>query len=172
MTRCFLLKVGGILTLGILPQIFTNNLESSWKSIYKHIGGISESLERFQALTAQLNPSSWAQGFLLKIGRFRTLRIDNQHCVILLLLDMYAAFDAVDHELLLSGLSSPFGVKGNALRWFRSYLKDRRQFVCVDGANTNTQPHTNRFPNDRGMKLMSVTVPINAVSKFSVLYTF
>ena len=38
--------------------------------------------------------------------------------------------------------------------------------------NTNTQPHTNRFPNDRGMKLMSVTVPINAVSKFSVLYTF
>lgn len=53
-------------------------------------------------------------------------------CVILLLLDLSAAFDTVDHRSLLDRLSQRFGIAGNALEWFRSYLYNRHQVVKVN----------------------------------------
>ena len=43
----------------------------------------------------------------------------------LCLLDLAAAFDTVDHELLLQRLERTFGVRGQDIEWFKSYLKDR-----------------------------------------------
>ena len=59
--------------------------------------------------------------------------IDNGGCVILLLLDLSAAFDTVDQAILLSRLRDRFGVSGTALVWFQSYLSDGSQFVSIDG---------------------------------------
>ena len=36
-----------------------------------------------------------------------------------------AAFDTVDHDILLNILNNKFGVEGKALRWFDSYLCPR-----------------------------------------------
>ena len=44
--KAFLLKIGWFRTLGNSPKIFTNNPESSWKSICKHIGGVSQYLPK------------------------------------------------------------------------------------------------------------------------------
>ena len=63
--------------------------------------------------------------------------LDQQHGVILVLLDLSAAFDTVDHELLLSRLQTRFGIQGNVLQWLRSYLTDRQQEVCVAGGKSN-----------------------------------
>ena len=41
----------------------------------------------------------------------------------------YAAFDTVDHGVLLNRLSTSFGVRGSALQWFISYLLNRSQRV-------------------------------------------
>ena len=49
----------------------------------------------------------------------------------LVLLDLSAAFDTIDHDTLLSCLSSRFGFAGSALKWFRSYLQDRFQSVKI-----------------------------------------
>ena len=59
--------------------------------------------------------------------------IDDRRCMVLLLLDLSAAFDTVDHDILLKRLQSRFGIRGNALKWFRSYLNNRTQFVSIDG---------------------------------------
>ena len=71
----FFFKIGRFGTLRNSPQIFTNNPESSWKSICTHIWDVSGSLERCPALTQirHLQNHGCSPGFLLKIGRFRAL---------------------------------------------------------------------------------------------------
>ena len=51
----------------------------------------------------------------------------------LMLLDVSAAFDTVDHQLLLTVLASRFCVQDVALNWFRSYLSDRHQTFHFSG---------------------------------------
>jgi exonuclease III len=54
--------------------------------------------------------------------------------VLLCLLDMSAAFDTVDHDILMQRLDLCFGVRGEALKWIGSYLSDRHQTVCFNGS--------------------------------------
>jgi hypothetical protein len=52
---------------------------------------------------------------------------DNGQITALVLLDLSAAFDTVDHTTLLEVLHSRFAVDGLSLTWFQSYLSDRTQ---------------------------------------------
>ena len=63
--------------------------------------------------------------------------VDVHGAAMVLLLDLSAAFDTIDHEMLLARLSSWFGIKGKVLSWMRSYLIDRSQFVKVPGATSS-----------------------------------
>ena len=49
----------------------------------------------------------------------------------LVLLDLSAAFDTIDHTILIHCLKSWFGVCSTALKWFVSYLEKRRQSVTI-----------------------------------------
>ena len=53
--------------------------------------------------------------------------------MLLVLLDLSAAFETVDHNVLMNVLEKRVGVTGLALKWFASYLSDRSQFVSIDG---------------------------------------
>ena len=59
------------------------------------------------------------------------LTLDARKHVALVLLDLSAAFDTIDHCILLEELHR-IGVRGDALRWMSSYLTDRTQCVSVD----------------------------------------
>ena len=59
------------------------------------------------------------------------LSMDRQEVTLLILLDLSAAFDTIDRNLLLSLLQSDFGVIGSALQWVRSFLSERQQRVVV-----------------------------------------
>ena len=61
---------------------------------------------------------------------------DNGKCVALLILDMSAAFDTVDHGLLLQRMFKIFGIDGQVLKWFRSYLQNRTHSVVIDGVKS------------------------------------
>ena len=56
---------------------------------------------------------------------------------ILTLLDLSAAFDTIDHSILLTRLDSTFGIRDLALSFFRSYLEDRTQVVTVNGMKSS-----------------------------------
>ena len=51
---------------------------------------------------------------------------------LLVLLDLSAAFDTVDHSILLSRMNSYFGIGGVALDWFQAYLSGRTYCVRID----------------------------------------
>ena len=72
--------------------------------------------------------------------------IDEKQCVILLLLDLSAAFDTIDHNILLSRLQSHLGVCDVALQWFKSYLSERKQSVLINGVNSKSMPLTCGVP--------------------------
>ena len=62
------------------------------------------------------------------------LRASNAgHVSILSMLDLPAAFDTLDNEILLARFSATFGFSGTSLNWFRSYLTERTQSVVIDG---------------------------------------
>ena len=49
----------------------------------------------------------------------------------LLMLDLSASFNTIDHDMLLSRLNSLYGISGDALDWFKSYLSSRVQRVII-----------------------------------------
>ena len=55
------------------------------------------------------------------------------------LLDLSAAFDTVDHNLLLSRLKAQYGIEGNVLKWYESYLSDREQTVVINGVQSQPE---------------------------------
>ena len=75
---------------------------------------------------------------LIRVQNGILLPIDNRHCVMLLLLDLSAAFDTANHEILLKRLNSKISICGTALDWFRSYLTNRTQVVLIDGRKSQS----------------------------------
>ena len=92
-------------------HMLDNNLYSSVQSAYR---------ERHSTETA-----------LLKVQSDILTALDSGSGAVLLMLDLSAAFDTIDHGILLSRLNSLYGISGDALDWFKSYLSNRVQRVII-----------------------------------------
>ena len=62
---------------------------------------------------------------LLKVESDILLNMDDQEVTLLVMLDLSAAFNTIDHSILLETIGSGFGVGGTALKWFTSHLSQR-----------------------------------------------
>ena len=51
-------------------------------------------------------------------------------------IDLSKVFDTADHDILIIKLEN-YGVNGNNLRWFQSYLKNRKQYLNFNNKITN-----------------------------------
>jgi hypothetical protein len=83
---------------------------------------------------------------------------DNGQVSLLVLLDLSSAFDTVDHEILLTALSTRFGACGTAATWFHSYLEDRQQMFHYSGEASST------YSLDCSVPQGSVLSPIGFIS--------
>ena len=57
--------------------------------------------------------------------------MEEQYITMMVILDESAAFDMVDHNILLKILENQFGVTDTTLKWFDSYLRPRSFKVCI-----------------------------------------
>ena len=73
---------------------------------------------------------------LVKVTNDILIALDKKQMVLLVLLYLSAAFDTVDYELLLMRMSHCFGISGDVLKWFRSYLTLRSQVVVLSDSSS------------------------------------
>ena len=92
-----------------------------------------------------------AETALLRVQNDLFQVIDSEGGAILVLLDLSAVFDTIDHQKLFNLLNQSFGIRGVALKWFESYLKDRTQTVQI-GSCTPT-PITLKYGVPQGSVL-------------------
>ena len=71
---------------------------------------------------------------LLRITNDILWNMENKLITAVTLLDLSATFDRVYHDILLEVLHNKFGIDGNALKWYSSYLKPRRFKVNINKA--------------------------------------
>ena len=63
--------------------------------------------------------------------------MNKQHVVLLVFLDLSAAVDMVDHDVLLNRLEHRFGILDSALSWVRSYLTNRTQRIVIGNGKSS-----------------------------------
>jgi hypothetical protein len=70
---------------------------------------------------------------LLKVANDIAIALDENKAAFLVMLDLSAAFDTIDHDILFHRLEHGFGIKGTALQWFTSYISGRQFRVSIGG---------------------------------------
>merc|ERR1711929_30711 len=83
---------------------------------------------------------------LLRVENEILVAMDEGNVTALILLDLSAAFDTVDHNILLSRLRDFIGLHGNALKWCQSYLSDRPEYVRIGNSSSKPVSHNYAVP--------------------------
>ena len=68
------------------------------------------------------------------------VKADERLVSLMALLDLSAAFDTLDHSILLKRLEVTFGIRGTVFQWFASYVHHRFQSVLIEGAASAASP--------------------------------
>jgi hypothetical protein len=63
--------------------------------------------------------------------------LDRKQGTMVVLIDLSAAFDTIDHEILLTRLNLRYGFSGTVLKWLISYLENRKQSVVIGSASSD-----------------------------------
>ena len=92
----------------------------------------------FSSFQSEYRPGHNTETALLKVVNDLPLAIDEGKLSVFVLLDLSAAFDTNDHDILLPRLQHVFGIQGTVLSWFKSYLTKTfqtfsilTQLICV-----------------------------------------
>lgn len=138
----------------IVKHVELNNLHESFQSAYKTYHSTETALVR------------------VKNDIIRS--IAEKKVTLLILLDLSAAFDTVDHTILLDRVKNQMGITGDVHRWLCSYLSDRTQYVSIMGCRSEAAKLTCGVPQGSvlGPLLFGIyTSPLgDIISKHGVEY--
>ena len=89
------------------------------------------------SLQSAYRPGHSTESALAKVQSDILMNMDEQLVSELILIDLSAAFDTVDHQILCDIMKNTYGVCSTALQWIKSYLEDRTQQVII--GNTKSE---------------------------------
>jgi hypothetical protein len=86
--------------------------------------------------------------------------IDQKKLTAIVLLDMSKAFDSVNHDILLDKLKD-VGASRSALKWFTSYLSDRKQAVRINSTLSDALTTASGVPQGSILGPLLFTIYVN-----------
>ena len=147
--HCGRISNSGNISNYVHPRLKNIKLESDSFSSYRPVANISflsKVTEKFASIQVHnylrqhgLFPSlrsayrqhHFTETALLKVTDDILKTLDSHSEVVLVMLDLSAVFDTLDHTLLVERLRSYFGFSGTDLQWFSLYLHGRSQRVII-----------------------------------------
>ena len=105
----------------------------------------------YEKLQSANRPKHSTETVLIKVFDDVLTSLDDNNAVFLSLLDLSAAFDTVDHAILIERLRRTFHISGPALDWIQSYLTGRSTAVIINGEYSDEKVLTCSVP--QGSKL-------------------
>ena len=145
-------------------------MKMCWLSCYE---GLVESLRLFQQLTdnglheklqSAYKPLHSTDIALMRVQYDITSSVAGSSGVLLVLLDLSAAFDTIDASIPLKTINDHFGIFGSALTEFSSYVSDRTQRVQIWTDTSNERPLRNGVPQG------SVLGPMQDIFNFNNIH--
>ena len=120
--------------LSIFSKIFEKNNVSSPLQFFDKFG-------RLYNMRFGLRKSHSTDHALVILNESIKSSLDNNRVGCGIFIDLQRAFDAVNYNTMLKKLEH-YGIRGDALSWFTSYLPHRTQFVSINGTSSATRSIT------------------------------
>ena len=128
--------VKGNLDYNLLPSFHPVSDLSYLSKLTEHV--VAKQIIRYTKTTNQMEPyqSAYREHFstetaLLRVKSDILEAINKKEIMCLVMLDLSAAFDSLEHSLILTHLKYCFGITDTCLKWFEDYLTGRNQQVVV-----------------------------------------
>ena len=104
--------------------------------VNKQLGCYLERNNLLPSLQSAYRENHSTETAVLKVINDILLSLDSGKLALLVLLDLSAAFDSVDHDTLLRRLHISYGIDGSVIEWFTSYLTGRSQYVHLSSIDS------------------------------------
>lgn len=114
----------------------------AYKQLYSYLSHNS----LFDAYQSGFRVNHSTETALIRVVNDLKMATDNHKVSVLVLLDLSAAFDTVDHTILIQRLQDQIGICGSALAWITSYLNGRSFSVTINNFFSDSMDTSHGIP--------------------------
>jgi len=172
----------------VTPLLKKPNLDQEIVSNYRPVSNlpfVSKMLERIVSRQLDMHLSNFdllsptqsayrshhsTETALLTLQNYLLQAAGRGHGCIVLLLDLTAAFDTINHLLLLSRLSSHCGFAGTVLAWMASYLAKRTQSVIIGDSTSDPTELEDGVPQGSVLGPKFYSIYVNCLRKVAAAF--